>query len=275
MFVGAAEASASYSLYRDGRGEANMIPEEVSNAVLGKMLGLPIRSKVVIAAKAGLDISGVPAVENNALVNPAIARAFGRLNDDAKQRATTVMATEVASRGATDQCELTQLLGQHGYGYANGSFVPVGLIDEREKQFLPSSSAEQISTAIHRLSNGDENGAITSACGAVDTATIAIYQNQNWGPPPDSFQAKVNTVIGRFKIFAEMEKELSEIGVNVEDAKEITKELQEATKHAANALQVIRRTLGDVHGKRPTYRRLSYDSIKFASAICALFEGRI
>lgn len=220
-------------------------------------------------------MSEVPAVENNALVNPAIARAFGKLDQDAKQRATVVMANEVASRGELERDDLARLLGQHGYQYVNGSFVPVGLIDEREKQFMPASSAEQISTAIDRLVNGDESGAITSACGAVDTATTAIYQKQNWGPPPDSFQAKVNTVMGKLNIFAEMEKELTEIGVKAEDAQVIAKELHETTKHAANALQVIRRTLGDVHGKKPTYVRLSYDSVKLASAICGLLEGEV
>jgi hypothetical protein len=124
------------------------------------------------------------------------------------------------------------------------------------------------------MGNGDENGAITAACGAVDTATIAIYAKQGWGPPPDSFQAKVNTVLSKLHVYDEMFEELKQIGLKAEDAKSIVAELYEATKHAANALQVIRRSLGDVHGKKPTYTRLTYDTIKWASAICGLLEGR-
>jgi hypothetical protein len=44
--------------------------------------------------------------------------------------------------------------------------------------------------------------------------------------------------------------------------------MRETTKHAAEALQVIRRTIGDVHGTKPAYSRIAYDSIKWASAIC-------
>ena len=55
----------------------------------------------------------------------------------------------------------------------------------------------------------------------------------------------------------------------------IVTELHETTKHAANTLQVIRRTLGDVHGKKPAYTHLTYDAIKWASAICGLLEGKV
>jgi len=64
-----------------------MTQEEITrlgNVVLGKVLELPIRSKIIVAAKAGMDVSEVPGVQNNALVNPAIARAFGRLNHESK-----------------------------------------------------------------------------------------------------------------------------------------------------------------------------------------------
>jgi len=44
-------------------------------------------------------------------------------------------------------------------------------------------------------------------------------------------------------------------------------------RHAVEALQVIRRTTGDVHGTKPTYTRIVYDTIKWASAVCGLFEG--
>jgi hypothetical protein len=39
--------------------------------------------------------------------------------------------------------------------------------------------------------------------------------------------------------------------------------------------ELIRRTLGDVPGKKPAYTRLTYDAIKWASAICGLLEGKV
>lgn len=168
-----------------------------------------------------------------------------------------------------------QLLTQHGYRYIDGSFKRLALTDEREKVFVPPSSAEQLSIAFDRLSRKDENGAITAACGAVDTITNLIFDRQGWGAAPDSFQAKVNTVFNRLKIYDEMLTELKQLGIKSGDAEEIVKELHEATKRAAAALQLIRRSLGDVHGKKPSYTRLTYDSIKWAQAICGLLESKV
>lgn len=174
-----------------------------------------------------------------------------------------------------EQEELVRLLTQHGYEYVDGAFVRTPLTDEREKRFIPPSAAEQISMAFDRLASGDEGGAVTSACGAIDTVTNALYEKHNWGPPPNSFQAKVNTAFDKLGIYDEMLRELKEVGVKPVDAEEIRRELHEVTKHAANALQVIRRALGDVHGRKPAYGRLTYDSIKWASAICGLLEGKV
>ena len=44
--------------------------------------------------------------------------------------------------------------------------------------------------------------------------------------------------------------------------------------HAAQALQIIRKTQGIAHGSRPTHSRMVYDTIKWASAICGLLEGK-
>jgi hypothetical protein len=84
---------------------------------------------------------------------------------------------------------------------------------KRELQYLPASSAEQISKAFERLLDGDENGAVTSACGAVDTATLAVYAKYGLGQPPDSFQTKVNSVMKTLNIYGEMAQDLKEIGV--------------------------------------------------------------
>jgi hypothetical protein len=249
----------------------------LGNALMGELCDVSIQKRRTIALKAGVDISEVPSEQNSALVNPALGAAFAKLDTQRKLNALPIIADQlIVVNGGMVKEELTWLLKQHGYQYLDGHFLPIGLIDEREKQFMPTSAVERISTAINRLADGDESGAVTSACGAVDTVTLAIYaRHQNWGPPPDSFQAKINTVMKQLEIFEEMEKDLREIGLKDEDAQTIRNELHKATKHAAEALQVIRRTLGDVHGKKPAYKRLTYESIKWASAICGLLEGKI
>jgi hypothetical protein len=233
---------------------------------------LPIRAKYMLAARAGMDIADIPAAQDNAVVNPAIARAFTRLDNEARLRALPILADAIA-RNEENRANLTQLLGQHGYQYLNGTFVPIGLIDEREAQFLPQTATAELAKAIGRLAENDESGAITAACGAVDATTTALYERHRLGDPGASFQTKVNTAINRLGVFDKLERELTEINVKPEDAKKIRDEMHEATKHAVEALQVIRRSNGDVHGTKPTYKRIVYDTIKWASAICGLFEG--
>jgi len=242
----------------------------IGNVILGELCNrLSIPQIRLAVGRAGFDASRIPGDDRRATVVPAVQKLFAELPYERKLIALPILAESVQGE------EVTKLLRRHGYQYVNEEFIPVAMLDERELQFLPATSAEQISQAFSRLLDEDENGAITSACGAVDTVTIAIYQNRGLGPPPIAFQAKVNTVMNETGVYTEIEQDLVQLGVDAASAQEIATELREATIHAANALQVIRRTLGDVHGKRPSYTRLTYDSIKWASAICGLLEDRI
>jgi len=247
--------------------------QKLSNVLLGKVMELSIRTKYVLVARAGIDVAEVPNVQDNAVVNPAIARAFAKLDIESKLRALPILADAIARISDDNRNDLTRLLGQHGYQYIDGTFVPVGLIDEREARHLPQTATAELTKAIGRLADNDESGAITAACGAVDATTTALYERHNLGEPGASFQAKVNTVINRLGVFDKLEQELREINIKPEDARKIREEMHEATKHAVEALQVIRRTNGDVHGTKPTYTRIVYDTIKWSSAICGLLEG--
>lgn len=242
----------------------------VGNVILGELCNrLSIPQIRLAVGRAGFDAARIPAEDRRSSVVPAVQRLFAELPYARKLIALPILAESAQVE------EVESLLRRHGYQHVNDEFIPVAMLDERELQFLPASSAEQISQAFSRLLDGDENGAITSACGAVDTATIAVYESRGLGQPPNSFQAKVNTVMNNLGVYAEIEQDLLQSGVDAPSASEIATELREATVHAANALQVIRRTLGDVHGKRPSYTRLTYDSIKWASAICGLLEGKV
>jgi hypothetical protein len=242
----------------------------IGNAVIAELtdqLSIPkIRQAV---GRAGFDAARIPAEDRRASVVPAIQKLYGEMLPDQQLKVLPILA------GQMDPKVVNNLLRHHGYAFVDGNFFPLAVMDAREVQFMPLSSAEQISTAFDRLSLGDEDGAIAAACSAVDTATVAAYEKYDMGQPPDSFQAKVNTVMARLKVYEEIEADLVQLGVKSENAKEIASELYETTKHAANALQIIRRALGDVHGKRPAYKRLTYDSIKWASAICGLLEGKV
>ena len=79
----------------------------------------------------------------------------------------------------------------------------------------------------------------------------------------------------KLKIYEEIERELVAINIKPDDAKKVAEETHETIKHAANALEIIRRTQADAHGTKPAYKRIAYDAIKWASAICGLLEGKL
>ena len=69
-----------------------------------------------------------------------------------------------------------------------------------------------------------------------------------------------------------MERTFKELGISEEDVSSVINHIRQATNQAAHALQILRRTMGDTHGAKPALRKTAYDSIKWASAICGLFE---
>ncbi len=69
--------------------------------------------------------------------------------------------------------------------------------------------------------------------------------------------------------------EFRAIGMDDKDAQDASNYLQGAVSDASQALRILRKRMGDIHGSRPALKSTAYDCIKFASAICALFEGRV
>lgn len=199
-----------------------------------------------------------------------VESAFYRLEPEARLAALRILASRLANSGT-----VRSLFAHHGYEYIDGTFVPTALLDQREARYLPPSSASELAKATKRLVDGDETGAITSACGAVDSLMQQLYTAHGLGNPASAaFAAKVNTAAQRLGVFQEMKDEFIEVGMAMSDAEAIVGEMGKSINHAAQMLQALRRSMGDVHGSKPSLRRAAYNAIKWASAICGLFEGR-
>ncbi|OPY75313.1 MAG: hypothetical protein A4E64_01944 [Syntrophorhabdus sp. PtaU1.Bin058] len=234
-------------------------------------------------AAAGFDVSSITAksearsgLGSKAEVMPAVDRLFRQMPIPAKEVALRILAERLIEGSVELAKSVQEILGKHGYQYVGGSFVPVELLDTREAQFLPASAGAELARATARLAGGDESGAITSACGAVDLVTQQVYEKHGMGDPGKvAFQAKVNTALKQLRVFEDMEAEFKALGIKPDDASSITSDLRQATNHAAQALQVLRRAMGDTHGSRPALRSTAYDAVKWASAICGLLEGKI
>lgn len=247
---------------------------------LNKLSVPEIRNTV---AAAGIDVTRITAnaearsgLGSRAEVMPAVDRLFGEMPSSAKEKALRIIAERLIGRNEDLASSVQVILGRHGYQYIGGSFVPVDLLDAREALFLPASASAELARATARLIEGDYSGAITSACGAVDLATQRVYEKYGLGDPGTvAFQAKVNTALKQLHVFENMEKDFKTLGMKPTDISLLISELRETTNHAAQALQVLRRAMGDTHGSKPALRSTAYDTIKWASAICGLLEGKI
>jgi hypothetical protein len=258
-------------------------PEEidrVGQALLSEVVELSIPTIRRVVAAAGLDATTIPAASeartgmgSRAEVVPAVYAAWARLDVAAKARSLPIFAERIVTEKPAQAKPLRTLLEQHGFRYDRGAFILMNPVDERERAFLPASSYEEAVKAVGRLSDGDESGALTSACGAVDSLMQRLYEKHGWGAPPDAFQAKVNTALKRLQVFESFHAELVGIGMKPGDATAIVDNLHEATKRATDGLQVLRRAMGDLHGTKPALRKTIYDALKWSSAISGLFEG--
>src|SRR5215470_8046711 len=106
---------------------------KLGGVLMGKLFDLSIQQKTIIAAKAGLDVSGVPNIASNPPVNNALFKAYSQLSFEDKQIALPIIAEGISKNRPNEKDELDLLLKQHGYMYVDGVFVPTGLVDDREK----------------------------------------------------------------------------------------------------------------------------------------------
>lgn len=254
----------------------SLTPEEINrlySALSSELNELSIPNIRKTVGAAGIDVTRIPSPDRRATVMPAIHHLFGEKSFDEKMRTLTILAERLIGTNPQLTEDVQQILGKHGYQFIDGAFVPIGILDEREKTFLPTNSASEIARSTSRLIEGDESGAITAACGAVDLATQEIYKSLNLGDTGNvAFQAKVNTALQKLKVFETMKSDFMGVGIPENDASAISDHIKQATNQAAHALQILRRAMGDVHGSKPALRKTAYYSIKWSSAICGLFE---
>lgn len=252
------------------------------SALRSELNNLSVQDIRNTVAAAGFDVSQITAkaealsgLGSRAEVMPAVDRLFRQMNESAQETALRILAERLTEHNPGMRASTEDILGRHGYQFIDGNFIPVHELDAREARFVPESAANELGRAMSRLIDGDYSGAITSACGAVDLLTQGIYEMHNLGNPGHaSFQAKVNTSLRRLDVFEEMRGEFVTIGMKAEDASAVVEQMKKASNHAAHALQVLRRAMGDTHGSKPALRQTAYDAIKWSSAICGLLEDR-
>jgi hypothetical protein len=201
---------------------------------------------------------------------------FSRFSPEEKLRTIRVLAQRLMQEGRPETSESVKaLLREHGFQYVGGVFVPVGFFDEREARYIPQSALAEISTALSRLVTGDPDGAVTSACSAVETAAAEVYRAKpSLGDiaTEESFQRKAMNAITASGRLQELESELISIGWDPKDAGLIRRNLEGMLNQAAYVMQSLRSRMGDVHGAKPALESVVFDALKLASILVSLMK---
>lgn len=186
---------------------------------------------------------------------------LGRMDADALQRFVVWVAEELLTRRPELAALLADQLARHGWGLVDHQLIPLQLFDPSELANLPDGPRADLVKAAQRFRDGDLGGAISAACGAVDTAVANVYADYQLGAPATSFQEGCNCAL---RAVVNLEDPLQELGWDVDEAKILAQNFKKALNHGAYVMQSLRSKMGDVHGTKPILKPLVFDVLKWA-----------
>jgi hypothetical protein len=200
----------------------------------------------------------------------SVDEQFRQFSFDVKIRTVRILAERLLELTKPEGVSksVKTLLAAHGFQFFGGHFVSIGLFDERELGFLPEAAAGEISTALDRLIGGDLDGALSAACGTVETAISAVANPA----PDDSFQQKAKAAIEAAGRLAALPDQLVALGWKSERAGMFCHNMRGTLNQAAMVLQILRSDMGDVHGAKPALEPIVYDALKLASVLISFMK---
>lgn len=198
----------------------------------------------------------------------AIDSVFGKMSEEERTSFTAILTEELLKRKPDVEGQLEEHLSRLGWSVADGTLIPIELFDAAELKDFPAESRQDMLKAARRFRDGDLSGAISAACGAVDSVTTKVYCEQNLGDPGSaSFQERCRRAIGARGVIPALESELQNLGWKNEDVIPFKKNFEGALNQGAFVIQTLRSSMGDVHGTKPILRPLVFDSIKWAELL--------
>ena len=200
---------------------------------------------------------------------------YAGLNDQEKRRAVLAMLLflqrELAPQ-AQHLAQLDEILLNQGWRLINNTLVQVDVIDPGELARVVQPARDELVRAAGRLPT-DPTGAITAACGAIDTLTREAYRQHNLGDHGnDSFQQRVTRSLNAKGAWTTLQAELVALGWTEELGRRFVENARGSINQAAFVMQTLRANMGDAHGVRPTLDEMVFTSIKMAVVICVLLS---
>jgi hypothetical protein len=195
------------------------------------------------------------------------------LDERTKSRILTHIAEEIVQRRPGQRKCLDEFLEQLGWRFVDKTLLPIELLDVAELAELPDTARPNLVKAAARLRDGDLDGALTSACAAVDSVTNAVYAEKGLSSQSrDGFQARCMIALKAKGTITEITSELIALGWEEAYANTLTNNLRGALNQGAYVMQALRSGMSDVHGSKYALRPLVFDSLKWAALIVRMLK---
>lgn len=203
----------------------------------------------------------------------ALDAEIGGLEAATKFRVLTHIAEELLRQQPDQASRLDEYLERLGWQFEDGRLIPVELFDVAELDELPGAARTDLVTAAARLRDGDLDGALASACAAVDSATSAVLaEREPQLQATDGFQARYATALKERNTLSETCDQLVSLGWEEADATKLMHNLHGALNQGAFVMQSLRSKMSDVHGAKRVLKPLIFDSLKWAALILRMLK---
>jgi len=230
-----------------------------------------------IAGLAGLDLTQVAhlvqrpqAGATKGQLLSAVDGQFGAMPIARQKQFLTILIEEILRRQPAAEEKLAEYLSRLGWSFVDQTLVPLEIIDTRTFEWTPQECRKDLLKAVQRFRDGDLTGAISAACGAVDSATSNVYAQHGLGEPTQaSFQERCRRAAQARGVVPALEQQLRELGWVQEDIRPFQKNLEGALNQGAYVLQTLRSHMGDVHGSKPILASLVFDCLRWAELLVA------
>lgn len=169
---------------------------------------------------------------------------------------------------------LNEALRRIGWMLVADEIIPLELLDPVDLAFVPERARDDLVKAADRIST-DSDGAVTAACGAIDSATGDVYQRYGLGNHRTaSFEERVSKSLAAVGTLPRLAKELQDIGWEQKKAEELCERLGKAIAHNALIMATLRSKMSDAHGSKPALHTLAFNSVKWSTIICSMLTER-
>lgn len=228
-----------------------------------------------VSGLAGLDLTLLAHLEqkpekgaSKGQLMTVIDGVFGRMEPQNQSRFLNILTEEILRRKPETLPQLEQNLSRLGWTLAQNILIPIEVFDPSFLSELPTEAHNDLLKAAQRFRDGDLSGAISAACGAVDSSTTAVYSQFNLGDPYSaSFQERCKKATTAKGVIPALEQELRSLGWAENEINPFKKNFESSLTQGAFVMQSLRSKMGDVHGTKPILKPMVFNIIKWAELL--------